>query len=83
MVPSLFTWTVSLQPGVFNGEQVRKDAALVHGDAEQLRAALTTSCAELLAGCRHGLVLSLQLELASSSLRGLVQVPGAVDSPVS
>lgn len=56
---------------------------LVHRNPEQLGAALAAPRAQLLARRCHGLLLSLQLQLARPPLLGLVQLPGAVDCPVA
>lgn len=82
MIPPLLTRPLSLQPPILNRHQIRIHALLVHGFAEQ-PAAIAGGGAQLLTRSRHGLVLALELELVCPALLGLVELPGAVDGPMT
>lgn len=82
MIPPILGRRLRLQPPILDGEHVAEDPGLDHALAEEA-AAVARARAQLLARRPHRLVLPLQLQLVRAPPLPLVQLPGAVDRPVS
>lgn len=96
MVPAIGAWAVGLNASVFNGDTA-PDIVLHHGDSVQPSDVLSL-CGSLplfhnvssrvhetqsLTRISHALVLAFEVTLVLCALLGLVDLPCAVNSPVS
>ena len=96
MVPAIGAWAVCLDASVFNGNTA-PDIVLHHGDSVQPSNVLSLCGSfslfydvsgrvhetQSLACVPHALVLAFEVTLVLCALLGLVDLPCAVDSPVS
>lgn len=67
MIPPLPTGTISLQPRILNGKQIREHAPLIHGHPKQLRASFAAVSAQFFACSGHGLLLAVEFGLLLSA----------------